>query len=722
MAIVTQPPPPSPSSSPPPVGSAQPAPIRLLRRPTHPRGVWDWMTTIDHKKLGILYSATAFLFFLLGGIEALLLRLQLGSPENTFLSADAYNQIFTMHGTTMIFLVIMPLSAGLANYLVPLMIGARDVAFPRLNAFGYWVFLVGGLFMYSSFFLGGAPNGGWFAYAPLSRDMPGHNMDFWVFGLQILGIASLSGAVNLIVTIINMRAPGMSLFRMPIFVWMTLVAQFLLLFAMPVIAVALFLLMFDRIFGANFFNTQAGADPLLWQHLFWLFGHPEVYILILPAMGVVSEVLPVFARKPLFGYQVMVISGIAIGFMGWGVWAHHMFATGLGPVATSAFSASTMFIAVPTGVKIFNWLSTLWKGKIRITAPFLFAVGFVTMFTIGGLSGVTHAVVPSDTQQTDTYYIVAHFHYVLFGGSIFGLFAGAFYWWPKFTGKQLSEPLGKLQFWLMLIGFNLTFGPFHILGLQGMPRRVYTYPGNRGWDFWNFAATIGSFIIALSVLVFIVNLMRTRKSAPVGQDPWDARTLEWSIPSPPPEHNFDVIPLVTARDDWWHQKYEEDEEGRPVPRQRSEREEQEEAEVLTQSVDAKAAAGDGQGASDGRAGAGGGEGEGEHEAEHAGDDGDQHADPHADPHGDGHGDGHGGGEHIHMPSPSYWPLVASIGLAIICYGLIYRTWAVSVLGAIWVLGSLYSWALEPSTAPEEPEPELSDSTELEPVSQGSSSA
>src|SRR5947209_11329259 len=565
----------------------RPAPRRLFRRPVHPTGLWDWFTTIDHKKIGLLYLGTAFAFFIVGGLEALVIRLQLGGPNGHVVDANTYNQIFTMHGTTMIFLVVMPLSAGLANYLVPLMIGARDVAFPRLNAFGYWVFVIGGIFMYSSFVFGGAPNGGWFGYAPntLKAFSPGHNIDYWIFGLQILGIASLTGAVNLIVTTLNMRAPGMSLLRMPIFVWMSLVAQFLLLFALPVITVALFLLMFDRQFGANFFNAQAGADPLLWQHLFWLFGHPEVYILILPAMGVVSEVLPVFSRKPLFGYQVMVISGIAIGFIGWGVWAHHMFATGLGPVATSAFSASTMFIAVPTGVKIFNWIATMWKGKIRITAPFLFAAGFVAMFTIGGLSGVTHAVVPADTQQTDTYYVVAHFHYVLFGGSIFGLFAGAFYWWPKFTGRLLDDKLGKLQFWLMLIGFNMTFGPFHILGLQGMPRRIYTYPSNRGWDFWNFFATIGSFVIALSVFIFIINLLKSRRGPLVGPDPWDARTLEWSIPSPPPEYNFATIPLVTARDDLWHRKYEEDEEGRPVPRRRSEEQETEARERVLDATD-----------------------------------------------------------------------------------------------------------------------------------------
>ena len=572
MAIVTQPPPTTPTPPAGPgvgTGTSSGAPARLIRRPDgYTKGFWGWITTVDHKKIGIMYGVTAGIFFLIGGLEALLLRIQLGSPDNTFLSAEAYNQLFTMHGTTMVFLVIMPMSAGLANYLLPLMIGARDVAFPRLNAFGFWVFMVGGLFMYSSFFLGGAPNGGWFGYAPLTRNMPGHNIDYWVFGLQILGIASLTGAINLIVTVINMRAPGMSLMRMPIFVWMSLVAQFLLLFAIPVITVALFLLSFDRLFATNFFNADAGADPLLWQHLFWLFGHPEVYILILPAMGVVSEILPVFSRKPLFGYQVMVFSGIAIGFMGWGVWAHHMFATGLGPVALSAFSASTMFIAVPTGVKIFNWISTLWRGKIRLTTPLLFAVGFVAMFTIGGLSGVTHAVVPSDTQQTDTYYIVAHFHYVLFGGSIFGLFGGLYYWYPLLTGRLLSDRIGKLHFWLTMIGFNATFAPFHILGLQGMPRRIYTYPSGRGWDVWNFVATLGSFCIALSVLTFLYNLWVSRKSPQVGADPWDARTLEWTIPMPPPEYNFKEIPIVTARDDFWHRKYTEDENGRAVLRPR----------------------------------------------------------------------------------------------------------------------------------------------------------
>ncbi|MGH8914977.1 MAG: cbb3-type cytochrome c oxidase subunit I, partial [Acidimicrobiia bacterium] len=371
-------------------------------------------------------------------------------PNGATLTADAYNQFFTMHGLTMIFMVVMPLGVGIMNYIIPLLIGARDVAFPRLNAFSYWTFLAGGLFLYSSFLLGGAPDGGWFGYAPntgLSAS-PGHGIDFWSLGLQITGIASLTGAVNLIVTCLNMRAPGMTLMRMPVFTWMALIAQFLLLFAIPVITVALFLLMFDRLFGANFFVVEAGADPLLWQHLFWMFGHPEVYILVLPAFGIASEVIPVFSRKPLFGYPFMVFSGIAIGFMGWGVWAHHMFASGVGPVSVAAFSLSTMFIAVPTGVKIFNWIGTLWKGKLSFTVAMLFSVGLVSQFTIGGLSGVMHAVAPADTQQTDTYFVVAHFHYVLFGGALFGIMGGMYYWWPKVFGHMLNERLGKIHFWL----------------------------------------------------------------------------------------------------------------------------------------------------------------------------------------------------------------------------------------------------------------------------------
>ncbi|TML01626.1 MAG: cytochrome c oxidase subunit I [Actinobacteria bacterium] len=621
----------------------------VFARPKATSGWWSWMTTVDHKRIGILYGVTSFMFFLVGGSEALLIRAQLARPNGHVVTAEAYNEIFTMHGLTMIFLVVMPLSAAFFNYLIPLMIGARDVAFPRLNAFSYWTFLFGGLFLYSSFLLGGAPAGGWFGYAPLS-EQPASHMHFYALGLLILGISSTVAAINFAVTIINMRAPGMSLMRMPVFVWMTFVVSFLLIFALPVLTVGLFELFFDIRFGTNFFVVAKGADPVLWEHLFWLFGHPEVYILILPAMGIVSEVLPVFSRKPLFGYPVVVFSGIAIGFMGWGVWAHHMFAVGLGPVANSAFALSTMFIAVPTGVKIFNWMGTLHGGDIRFRTPLLFALGFIAMFTIGGLSGVTHAVVPADYQQTDTYYIVAHFHYVLFGGSIFGLFAGIYYWWPKITGKLLSEAIGKAHFWLMLIGFNLTFGPMHLLGLEGMPRRIYTYPTGRGWDFWNFVSTVGAFLIATSILVFLANVVRTlRRGTAAGPDPWDARTLEWSIPSPPPPHNFDEIPLVSALDAHWHTKYAEGPEGELVP-------------VV----------------------AGGSNGHADPDEEHAPTEAQEHG-----------GHGHG----IHMPSPSYFPLIAALGLPILAYGLLYSTILV-VDGVITILVGLYGWAVEPSAEPE----------------------
>jgi cytochrome c oxidase subunit I len=613
----------------------------LVRRPRSTTGFWSWVTTVDHKRIGILYGITAFAFFVVGGSEALLIRVQLAQPEQEVVSAGTYNELFTTHGVTMVFLVVMPLSAAFFNYLIPLMIGARDVAFPRLNAYSYWAFLFGGLFIYSSFFLGGAPNGGWFGYPSNSTLDPTRGMTFYSLGLIITGIASTVSAINLAVTVINMRAPGMTLFRMPVFVWMGLVVQLLLAFSLPIITVGLTEMFFDRRFNTHFFDPAAGGDPLLWQHLFWLFGHPEVYILILPAMGIVSEVLPVFARKPLFGYQFVVFSGIAIGFIGFGVWAHHMFATGLGPVANTAFGISTMIIAVPTGVKIFNWLGTLWRGDIRFATPMLFALGFIAMFVIGGLSGVTHAVVPHDYQQTDTYYIVAHFHYVLFGGAMFGLFAGIYYWWPKVFGRFLNERIGRINFWIMLIGFNLTFGPMHILGLQGMPRRIHSYPESLGLGFWNLVATAGAFLIALSVLIFLVNAVSSfRKPAEMAADPWDARTLEWLTASPPPEHNFDEVPVVHSLDELWHRKYAETRGGRVVP------------------VPA------------------GGAGD-EHEAV---------ADDSA---------GHGAGHAIHMPSPSYWPVVAALGLPIIAYGLIFNMWLVG-LGVVVVLVGFYGWILEPS--------------------------
>ncbi len=533
--------------------------IPLPKRPTHPTGVWDWVTTIDHKKIGILYGVTAFIMFVTGGIEALVMRAQLASPEAALVSPEVFNQLFTMHATTMIFLGVMPMGAAFFNYIIPLQIGARDVAFPRLNAFSFWTFLAGALILKLSWFMGGAPNAGWFGYAPITglAYNPGHGIDFWVLSLQVLGIASLAAAFNFVVTIINMRAPGMTLMRMPLFTWMTLITAFLIILAFPVFTVALIELLFDRFYETNFFVTTAGANPLLWQHLFWIFGHPEVYILILPAMGIVSEILPTFAKKPLFGYPVIVLSGIIIGFLGWMVWSHHMFTVGLGPVANSVFAITTMAIAVPTGIKIFSWIATMWGGSLIFKTPMLFSIGFIALFIVGGLSGVMHSSAASDAQQQDTYFVVAHLHYVLFGGAIFAIFGGIYYWFPKMFGRFLNERMGQINFWLMFIGMNLTFFPMHFLGLDGMPRRIYTYAEGMGWDFWNIISTVGSFTLALGILVFIVNFIKSVRSGEIaGADPWDGRTLEWSIPSPPPVYNFAQIPIVHDRDAWWAQKRE----------------------------------------------------------------------------------------------------------------------------------------------------------------------
>ncbi|HXH81301.1 MAG TPA: cytochrome c oxidase subunit I, partial [Candidatus Tectomicrobia bacterium] len=513
--------------------------------------VREWITTVDHKRIGILYGVTAFAFFLLGGIEALLIRLQLARPNMAVVSAETFNALFTMHGTTMVFLAIMPFSAAFFNYMVPLMIGARDVAFPRLNALSYWIFLAGGLLLNASFLAGTPPDGGWFGYTSLTlrQFSPSASIDFWLLSLQVLGASSLIAAVNFIVTILNMRAPGMTLMRMPVFVWMTLVVQFLILLAFPPITVGLIFLMFDRFFGTHFYDVAAGGDLHLWQHLFWIFGHPEVYILILPAFGIVSEVLPTFARKPLFGAPVVIYSGVLIGFFGFGVWSHHMFAAGMGPVADAAFAIATMLIAIPTGVKIFNWLATLWGGTIHPTAALHYAVGLIGLFTIGGLSGIMHSSPPVDLQQTDSYFVVAHLHYVLIGGSLFGLLAGAHYWWPKITGRLLDERLGKVGFWVLFVGFNLTFFPQHYLGAIGMPRRIYTYGDGAGWGLWNLVSSIGAFGIALGILIFLINALRSlSRGARAGGDPWDGRTLEWRTPSPPPPHNFDVVPAVYGRD------------------------------------------------------------------------------------------------------------------------------------------------------------------------------
>jgi len=458
----------------------------------------------------------------------------------------------------MIFLVIMPLSAVFFNFLIPLQIGARDVAFPRLNAFSYWVYLFGGIFITLPIFFNAAPNGGWFGYAPLTTRAfsPGINIDFWVMGLQILGISSLAAAFNFLTTIINLRAPGMTLMRMPMFTWMAFVVQFLLVLAFPVITIALVFLLFDRFFGTNFYNTvSAGADPLLWQHLFWIFGHPEVYILILPAFGLVSEVIPAHSKKPLFGYPVMVYSGILIAVLGFSVWAHHMFAVGMGPIADTFFALSTLLIGIPTGVKIFNWIATMAQGHIRFTSAMLFAIGLVALFTIGGISGIMHASPPADLQQTDTYFIVAHFHYVLFGGSIMGIFAGIYHYFPKMFGRLMDERLGKIHFWINFVGMNLTFFPMHFAGMLGMPRRIYTYDSGQGWETFNLMSTVGSYILVVASAVFAYNFLRSRKHGPIsGANPWGAGTLEWTIPSPPPVYNFAKIPQVTSRYPLWEGK------------------------------------------------------------------------------------------------------------------------------------------------------------------------
>lgn len=519
-------------------------------------GLWDWLTTVDHKKIAILYLIAGGIFFLAGGFEALLIRLQLMYPEASVVGAKTFNELITMHGTTMIFLAAMPIIFALMNAVVPLQIGARDVAFPFVNSLGFWLFFFGGVLLNTSWFLGGAPDAGWTSYTTLALNQySGHGVDFYVLGLQIAGLGTLIGGINFLVTIINMRAPGMTFMRMPMFTWASFVTSGLILFAFPAITVGLVLLMFDRLFGGNFFNPDAGGNVVIWEHIFWIFGHPEVYILILPAFGVISEVISTFARKRLFGYSSMVFATALIGFLGFMVWAHHMFTTGLGAIANTLFGLATMLIAVPTGIKIFNWLLTMWGGQIRFTAANLWAVGFIPTFTIGGMTGVMLAIPPADYQYHDSYFVVAHFHYVIVGGLVFGLFAGLYYWWPKMFGKMLNETLGKWNFWTFFIGFHLTFFPQHFLGLMGMPRRVFTYLKDQNLDLGNFISTIGAFGMTIGTILFLVNVVvsaNSSKRAPA--DPWDGRSLEWSIPSPPPEYNFAQTPLVRGLDAFWIEK------------------------------------------------------------------------------------------------------------------------------------------------------------------------
>ncbi|KQL40335.1 MULTISPECIES: cytochrome c oxidase subunit I [Bacillaceae] len=522
--------------------------------------LWDYLTTVDHKKIAILYLIAGGFFFLVGGMEALFIRIQLIKPDNTFLVGDAYNQVLTMHGTTMIFLAAMPMIFAFFNAVVPLQIGARDVAFPFLNSLGFWLFFVGGVFLNLSWFLGGAPDAGWTSYATLALHSKSHGVDFYLLGLQISGIGTLAGGINFLATIINMRAPGLTYMRMPLFTWTVFVTSALILFAFPALTIGLALLMFDRLFGTAFFDASLGGNSMIFEHLFWIFGHPEVYILILPAFGIFSDIIPAFSKKRLFGYSSMVFATVLIGFLGFMVWAHHMFTDGLGAVANAIFAVATMAIAVPTGVKIFNWLLTMWGGQIRFTTPMLWSVAFIPSFVLGGVTGIMNAAAPADYQFHDSYFVVAHFHYVIVGGVVFGLFAGAHYWWPKMFGKILNETLGKITFGLFFIGFHLTFFIQHFLGLMGMPRRYFTYLPGQGLDTGNMISSIGAMFMGLATIVMLINVVYTAiKGKKAAGDAWGVgRTLEWSIPSPAPEYNFAQIPYVRGLDALWVEKMEGD--------------------------------------------------------------------------------------------------------------------------------------------------------------------
>jgi len=609
----------------------------LFRRPTASTGLVSWLTTVDHKRLGILYIAASVGFFVLGSLEAFLIRLQLAAPEQRLIHPDLYNQLFTVHGLTMVFFVVMPMGIGLANYFVPLQIGARDLAFPRLNAFGFWVFLMSGLILYSSFLLGGAPDAGWFAYAPLTQTEynPGTGIDFYTVGLLVSGIGTLVTFMNLMVTIINMRAPGMSMMRMPLFTWMILVTGFLVIFAFPPLTIALLELIMDRTFGTHFFDPSGGGLPILWQHLFWIFGHPEVYIVILPTFGIIHEVVPTFSRKPLFGYPIVVLAGFFIAFVGFAVWSHHMFTTGLGPIANSYFAIASWVIAIPTGVKVFNWIGTMWAGRIWFTTAMIFAMGFIATFVIGGITGIMVAVPPFDWQAHDTYFVVAHFHYVMAAAAVLGFLAGVYYWFPKMTGRLLNERLGKWVAALIIIGFHVIFFPQHFLGLQGMVRRVVTYEAGLGLGPGNLISTVGVFILGIGFLLFTYSVLRDRRYGEIaGDDPWDARTLEWSVSSPPPHHDFAQLPRVADRDPVWYAKHPELVERRdPISK-----------------------------ASD--------------------DDADSPNEPEeAD-------------ESIHIPGQSWYPFITSVGLFIGSYGVIFENWLLAIFSLLIVVLSVYAWAFE----------------------------
>ena len=530
--------------------------------------VHSWVISVDHKKLGMMYIGVGLLFFVIGGLEATLMWLQLLKPLNDVLTPHGFNQMFTMHGTTMVFLVGMPVLLGFGNYLIPLMIGARDMAFPRLNAFGLWLFIFGGLLLYYSFIggdglygMGGAPDVGWFAYSPLTSKAfsVGHATDYWILGIMVSGFGSMTTAINFMATIVCMRCPGMTFMRMPLFVWLMFTVGILVLLALPVLTGAQVMLLFDRFLGAHFFDPQQQGSVIFWQHLFWFFGHPEVYILILPAFGMICEIIPVFSRKVIFGYPLMVAATLSIAFISLGVWVHHMFSVGLPPWLNSIFAASTFLIAVPTGMKMFNWIGTMWGGNIRFTVSMMFATGFLVMFLFGGLTGIMLAVVPFDWQLSDSYFVVGHFHYVLFGGTMLAVFSAVFYWFPKATGRLLSEPMGKWTFWMFMIGLTLTFFPMHLSGVLGMPRRVYTYQPGRGFELWNLISSSGVPFQIVGVLLLVTNIIKSLINGRVaGPDPWDAWTLEWATSSPPPSENFPKIPTCTSPRPLWDRKHPED--------------------------------------------------------------------------------------------------------------------------------------------------------------------
>ncbi len=542
-------------------------PLRDAVQPLFDR-VHGWITTVDHKRLGILYIAYALVFLIIGGIEATIMRIQLIRPHNDFVSPQTFNRMFTMHGTTMIFFVAMPVLFGFINYAIPLMIGARDMAFPRLNAWGFWMTAFGGIILYFSFLggsglygAGSAPDMGWFAYAPLTSPAfsVGHSTDYWIIGLLISGFGSIATAINILTTIFCLRCPGMTLGKMPLFAWMNMVTAGLVVLALGPLTAAQLMLLIDRYLGGHFFDTQAGGSAVIWMHFFWVFGHPEVYVLVMPAFAFVTEIVPVFSRKPIFGYPIMVAASISIGFISMSVWAHHMFTVGMTSYGNAFFVASTMAIAVPTGIKIFNWLGTMWGGKLIFKAPMLFCVAFLFQFLIAGLTGVMLSVAPFDWQLGNSYFVVAHFHYVIVGGILFALFGAFYYWFPKMSGRMYDESLAKWHFWLFLVGFHLTFDFMHVPGLLGMPRRIYTYEPGRGWDIWNLIITIGVFFQAIAILIFVYNLISSYfKGKLAGNDPWDAWTLEWSTSSPPPDYNFAKIPVVRSRRPLWDLKHPED--------------------------------------------------------------------------------------------------------------------------------------------------------------------